>query len=386
MLTSVRSEKETPTRYDDTEEITPFQETSLSNALPTAEFCESDETLQDGDKLPALESSNCGNAPTPGAYESPRTTSSRDATPLPKSPLLDRETPGAYEPAQTLGTEEAMLIEGSSLQKTGVSPIREPVKSAQQLVTPASPNDSMRTIAGGTPSPSKDSAISLRETTRRKRKHRGEDLDTSKRQQKTLAPNIRENKYRGKGLATSKREPKTSAVTTRQRERRGGGIVTYNRQQKFSEAAVIAARLGDIVRRGGTEYDLGTFQTGYVDLSLLKPERSELTLRDLGPQLHTYTESLIRTGTTASIILSWYTIAYEHQLSTKDRSTMVRRKPSETRTSRRSRVLGIIFAEAIILLARVIGVDAYKLIPALSGKSDTSLSLLEKWKLMDFLP
>jgi hypothetical protein len=60
---------------------------------------------------------------------------------------------------------------------------------------------------------------------------------------------------------------------------------------------------------------LQTFQSWDNDLSLLKPDRAQLTLEALGPQQRVYTSStsLLQDGAAADVVHSWCIIAYEYQ-------------------------------------------------------------------------
>lgn len=341
-LHTVTNEKESPFRCDHSVRISlenpPSQKTSRPYALPSAGVHESDKTRHNGNTSSVRRSSGFDTPPTSGLYEISQTSFSWDTSRSRGSPSRDRETPGACELAETPSAKDITIARISSRREAVLLPECQFTGRKRRLDAPNSPNAALISMDARTPSLSMDSAVSL------------------------------------------------SATTTCKKKRRGRGLVTSKQQQKVSEAVGIAARLGDLVRRGGLNYNLQTFQTWNDDLSLLKPERSELTLQDLGPQLRIYTESLLRTSITANIIHSWYIIAYEYQLSTQDRSAMVRRRQSEQKSSKRSRISGTIFAEATIQLARVIGVDAYKLIPALSGEWNNDLGVPKTSKLMRLIP
>lgn len=169
--------------------------------------------------------------------------------------------------------------------------------------------------------------------------------------------------------------PDALAAVSRKRKRksRDNSLVNLERQQDLS-ATQIAAKISSAIRLGGRKYEPSTFETWERDLWLLNPDRAKLTLAGLLTQQRTYTEALLCQGILARIIHSWCLIAYEHRLSTVDRSQSTRRNQKEIRLSLRCRKLGILFLEIINQLFSQpgVGIDAYKVCPAIAGKYSSS--------------
>lgn len=190
----------------------------------------------------------------------------------------------------------------------------------------------------------------------------------------TPCPSSNKRPRKGNDDTISKREPKKAKGPKARGGDQGTASHPQTKKSKGSAAAqAIAARIGHLVRKGGQQdssKDLGTYSS---ILELLRPEGEQLTLEALGPQQRIYTEKLLRSSAVARVIHSCCIVAYEHRTSIQDRHTKVRRSQDELRTSKRLRVPGTIFAEAIRLLADEIREPAYLLLTALSGKEKQKL-------------
>ncbi|GAB7335650.1 hypothetical protein MBLNU13_g07965t2 [Cladosporium sp. NU13] len=159
----------------------------------------------------------------------------------------------------------------------------------------------------------------------------------------------------------------TPAAASRKRKRRDKHLVGFGSQQDLPLYS-IAAKISNAILSGGRKYEPSIFETWERDLWLLNPDRAKLTLTGLLTQQRTYTEALLSQGIVARIIHSWCLIAYEHSLSTVDRSKSVRRNQKEIRLSLRCRKLGILFLEIIneLFAQGNIGINAYKVCPAIA--------------------
>ena len=165
------------------------------------------------------------------------------------------------------------------------------------------------------------------------------------------------------------------AAASRKRKRQNQNSIGFGSQRDLLLHS-IAAKISNAILLGGRKYNPSIFETWERDLWLLNPDRAKLTLDGLLTQQRTYTEALLSQGIVARIIHSWCLIAYEHSLSTVDRSKSIRRNQKEVRLSLRCRKLGILFLEIIneLFAQRNIGIDAYKVCPAIAGKCNSSFS------------
>jgi hypothetical protein len=136
------------------------------------------------------------------------------------------------------------------------------------------------------------------------------------------------------------------AAGSRKRKRRGQNSIEFGSQRDLPLHS-IAAKTSNAILLGGRRYKPSIFETWERDLWLLNPDRAKLTLDGLLTQQRTYTEALLSQGIVARIIHSWCLTAYEHSLSTVDRSKSIRRNQKEVRLSLRCRKLGILFLEII---------------------------------------
>lgn len=163
------------------------------------------------------------------------------------------------------------------------------------------------------------------------------------------------------------------AAGSRKRKRRDQNSVGFGSQRDLTLQS-IAAKISNAILLGGRRYKPSIFETWERDLWLLNPDRAKLTLDGLLTQQRTFTEALLSQGIVARIIHSWCLIAYEHSLTTVDRSKSIRRNQKEVRLSLRCRKLGILFLEIIneLFAQRHIGIDAYKVCPAIAGKCNSS--------------
>ncbi|KAM0714201.1 hypothetical protein Q7P37_009988 [Cladosporium fusiforme] len=305
---------------------------------------------------PSQRSSPFEDPTTPGAHEPTDTSHAEDTAPCQKSPQYERETPGLCPSTETPSVVDAC-------NRTNALPAKDTTQSH------GSPPSERETPGLHQPA---ESSFGRNKTLLG---HLGlcvtpgliepEEIQSpSLPPSKAKSTNTRKRKRQDKGPNTAKRQHKSSQEI--------GPASSQALDRKPSQAMDVAARLAYLVCRGGAEcleggpeFTLQTFQSWDDDLSLLKPDRAQLTLEALGPQQRVYTTSLHRTGAVADIVHSWCIIAYEYQLSTRDRGAMARREQSEARSSIRLRSRGVIVAEAHRLLAKAIGMDAYKLCPAL---------------------
>jgi len=159
------------------------------------------------------------------------------------------------------------------------------------------------------------------------------------------------------------------AAVGRKRKRQDNNAVSLRSQQDLPLHS-IAAKISNAILLGGCKYKPSIFETWERDLWLLNPDRAKLTLTGLLTQQRAHTEALLCQGVLARIIHSWCLIAHEYRSSTDGRSKSIRRDQKETRLSLRCRKLGILFVDIInkLFAHPDIGVDAYKVCPAIAGE------------------
>jgi hypothetical protein len=165
------------------------------------------------------------------------------------------------------------------------------------------------------------------------------------------------------------RNQDAQASVNRKRKRQDKNAI-FKECQQDKLSTNIATRISSAILSGGRKYESSTFETWKRDLWLLNPDRAKLTLDGLLTQQRTYTEALLCQGIVARIIHSWCLIAYEYQLAVSGRGRSTRRNQKEIRLSLRCRKLGVLFLEIInqLFSQRDIGIDAYKVCPAIAGK------------------